>query len=276
MAPFFQSAYVCPYIFPWVVCEECDILHCWMNPKTTPIRGPLLLGTVVSGVGFGRAFCSWICPYGTLLQTIERWRRLPPNVWSPRGPLFRWVKVAFGLFTLAVVLGMLYPILVVRGLVTPGMMPYLDPFYLAVNPVLITLIQHRDFWWGLRMVFIAGFILAAFWIGKAWCKICPLGYLFSGLNRVSLFKLDFRAPRCIKPETECSACQVICPEGLDPVIGEAESGECTRCMECVVACPVGKVKAEAYVNSHGGLVVKAQARGGRVVKARGGRPEEAA
>ncbi|MEM2875396.1 MAG: hypothetical protein QXL67_00355, partial [Candidatus Bathyarchaeia archaeon] len=52
--PFIQSFLLCPYPIPWMLCEECFVFSCFMNPKTTHLRKFLLINFLVSGMVVGR------------------------------------------------------------------------------------------------------------------------------------------------------------------------------------------------------------------------------
>ncbi|MEW6104283.1 MAG: 4Fe-4S binding protein [bacterium] len=51
----------CPYSLPWIACSGCNLLYC---PAKT-LRNPILYIAIPLSL-FGRLFCRFICPSGTI------------------------------------------------------------------------------------------------------------------------------------------------------------------------------------------------------------------
>jgi polyferredoxin len=169
-----------------------------------------------------KAFCSWICPVGTVNEWIFgltrrlgwrfpiepaprvdralRWLRLPVLVWIL---VFTWKTGE----------------LVFRGY---------DPYY-----ILFSVHGHEVKLWSYAI--LAAVLGAAFVVPMAWCRyLCPLGGTLWPLSVLGRLRLRRIEPSC----TGCAACSRACPHGI-PVakVTEVRSGECTLCLECVEACP---------------------------------------
>lgn len=72
---------------------------------------------------------------------------------------------------------------------------------------------------------------------RFFCKVlCPLGAIWSLMNRTSLVRLEVDGSRC----TSCGACAAACPTQVD-VPADINSPECLRCLDCVRACPSGAI-----------------------------------
>jgi polyferredoxin len=226
------------------------------------LQASALLGliVIVLTLVFGRAWCGWLCPLGSILdlfslKRIRGKRNPPPESW-------RKIKY-FLLFTLlfAAILGnltlmVLDPLTIVYRTLTVSVLPAVDQTVTAVEKVLYPLpafsepVSNIDAWLRQNMLpqmplhyegaiitilFFAGVIALNLFARRFWCRyICPLGGLLGLLSKFAIFK------RVVK--TDCKGCNVCtreCPTGtIDPEKDYAsDPGECTVCMECVVSCP---------------------------------------
>lgn len=213
------------------------LLSAWMITSSLLWGLAILVLTVV----FGRAFCGWICPVGTL-HHIAAWltRRLR------RGPaqvVNRW-RPHFALKYL-LLLGLLVAAL--SGTLATGL---LDPLSLAVRSFgssLLAATAHLTGHGGFRpRLFIGAFfsgglfiaLLAANrWVTRWWCRaLCPLGALLGWVGRFSIFRIKIDPLRC----NQCGACARHC-QGADEPFGDHRVSECHVCLNCVPACPSGSI-----------------------------------
>lgn len=184
---------------------------------------------VVLGVGLllslllvGGVFCGWLCPFGALQEwlTAVRRRLRVPELRVPE----RWAK-HLGVFKYVVLAAVLYATYTTGKLIFADYDPYRTIFSLhwLFSPSEVAVAA-----W-----VVAGLTLAlSFLIPKFWCRFaCPLGALVSLGNRVSLFRLK-KTPAC----TDCRLCNRVCPSRLDVAAGRTAEN-CSRCLECVEACP---------------------------------------
>jgi polyferredoxin len=169
-----------------------------------------------------KAFCSWVCPVGTVSEWIFALaRRLGGRVPIEPPPradhALRWLRFP----VLAVILVFTWKTgeLVFRAY---------DPYY-----ILFSIHGHEVRLWSYAI--LAGVLATAFVIPMAWCRyLCPLGgtlWPLSVLGRLRLRRLETSC-------TGCAACTRACPHGIQVAKAvEVRSGECTLCLECVEACP---------------------------------------
>jgi polyferredoxin len=222
----------------------------------------------------GRAFCGWICPFGTLHQATA-WvfpsrygkggRRVAQN---KTHPVRQRVKLYLLLGALAAaafgsaVGGLLDPFSVlVRGLalsVLPGAQ-YLT-FAAAdlagatglravrgASGVVVDALS-SVLWpaqqlsvhggWLLGVLFVAVLVLNRF-VPRFWCRVlCPLGALLGLLGRFALFGMRKDHSRC----TDCNLCLVHC-QGADSPQGGVpwRQQECHVCLNCEAVCPEGVI-----------------------------------
>ena len=229
----------------------------------------LSLLTIVFSLIFGRAWCGWICPLGTILEwTSPHKKRSKLNGPAP-DPGWRKVKYLLALAILVMAfLGnqtfiFLDPITILTrtGATTiwpafrysvfsienflyqfKGLWPFLDFVH---NTVVVPLFHN------IQSVFTTGLLVFIFFIGiialnwiaeRSWCRyICPLGGILGWISRVSLLRREVK-PNC----TKCGLCDLVCPTGtIDPLKEyHSDPAECINCMDCLVAC---KFESNAFI-----------------------------
>ncbi len=206
---------------------------------------------------FGRVFCGWICPLGTLLDTTGRF--VTPVV--PRPVRLRYLKyMILVLLLVSAFLGIQWigfadPFsILVRGLVFAvdpllnlGVSAFFDFIYLEgpswlssftepVYSVLKTyLLPYKQSYFFLAMFsfFFLLFIFLLEFAGKRfWCRnLCPLGALLALISRVSFFR-RFPLSACKK----CRDCRTECPMEAFTDDDRLMMAECSLCMDCLEYC----------------------------------------
>jgi polyferredoxin len=228
--------------------------HQWM-PATL-----LCLVTVASAIVFGRAWCGWICPLGTLFDwlparrpggytashegmrkvkhillvvslTLAIFGSLIFLILDPLAILFRslttilWPAVNL---LITSVEKWIYPIDLFKGLVS-GFESTIRPLFLPAD---IETYRYP----ALFAILFIGILLLNLYRERYWCRyLCPLG---SGLGLLSKFALVKR-----QVDDSCTACGVCargCPTGtINPGDGyHSDPAECTVCMNCLDDCPI--------------------------------------
>jgi polyferredoxin len=191
-----------------------------------------ILGVVgVVGALVGRAACGWLCPFGFLQDLLYR----VPTPKLRLGNRWGWTRFA--------VLGLL--VIVIPFLVG-------EPWFCKLCPAgaleagipLVILDEGIRYLVGLLYVttlaILAGTILAVVVVKRAFCRfICPLGALYSLMNRFSAFKLTVDRHVCI----ECDRCRDVCPTDM-LVYENPNDMACVRCLECVRVCPKTAILVE--------------------------------
>ncbi|MFH0762062.1 MAG: 4Fe-4S binding protein [Bacteroidota bacterium] len=187
--------------------------HKWISLLALSLI-PLVLTLV-----FGRFFCGWICPMGSLQHfmsfLMKPFRKTGNTVTG--GSLWAVKYVVF-------IPVILFPVLELN------LAGWLDPLSLLTrslaglyNPILL-------------LIFI-GIILLNIRRHRFFCRVlCPLGALYGLVARFRLFRW-IPQPSC----TGCGKCSYSCPAGMD-LPQEHASSECLLCMNCANACPEGALK----------------------------------
>ena len=226
------------------------------------------LVVLVPTLFFGRFFCGWVCPMGTLQHIFGNMpseskrgkQRIESNRYK-RWHTIKYVVLIAGLlaaFFGSMAIGVLDPFsLLVRSF---GM-ALLPAFNFAARSVLApmehsqiaaihsagaaihrllqaTILDFRQvhFQQGLALGILFFLILAAsLRVTRLWCRaICPLGALLGAVSRFSIFGLHKDAEKC----NRCNRCLLHCQGGDDPIGGAPwRKSECLACMNCVDACP---------------------------------------
>ena len=204
---------------------------------------------------FGRVFCNWICPYGTLHQFIG-WlfntnpatKRIEQNRYHPTQYLKYGILVVFLIMSSlgALQIGLLDPIvLMYRGFtvfVAPASDMLLDTVSgrtgfdaewlnsLKFAPGVANRIFVGSFWGGM---FFLLFVILNLWKPRFFCRfLCPLGALLGSISRFSLFRINRIVDKC----TDCNLCLTRCEGASDPQ-GQLRVSECFSCMNCLDDCP---------------------------------------
>lgn len=204
--------------------------------KIHPSNLVLGLAIVISTLLVGNAFCGWVCPFGALQDGIAWVRRklhLPTLAVPPRlDKALRWGRFA----VLALVV---YMSVTTAKLWFADYDPYVTLFSLH------WLFNFTTAMWP-ALAILAVVIVGAFLVERAFCRyLCPLGAVFSILNRFSFVRIRRSAPTC----TDCRLCDKACPVGIEPSLARPfASTDCIGCMDCLTTCPVpGALKLDAPV-----------------------------
>ncbi len=234
---------------------------------------------VVLTIFFGRFFCGWICPMGTINQICSSGRRNSRNIFGKtviRMNKWHWYQhikyyvliILLGSALLgSVLIGLFDPIsLLIRSLglvVIPMLVNIID----AVNSVLFgsgsetlsyvgtalgmvkqhVLLHiepvHYNTIVSLGVVFFL-VLIANRVITRFWCRaLCPLGALLGVFSRWSILGMEKDESKC----THCNLCAKYCQGGDDPIAGLPwKKFDCHLCLNCQAVCPEGVIKFKLY------------------------------
>ncbi len=242
----------------------------------TIYRGLLwALGVLALTLIFGRVFCGWICPFGTLHHFFA-WvfpsrygkgnRRVAQN---KTHPVRQRVKhyILCGLLAAAVagstIGGLFDPICFATRAISLVVLPATQ---YATNAgaelargtnigiaqrvadaladfLAATVWQANQFYfhetWLIAVLFVAALFLNRF-IPRFWCRVlCPLGALLGLTSRFALFGIEKTHDNC----TDCDRCLRHC-QGADSPQGGVKwrQDECHMCLNCEAACPEDVIK----------------------------------
>lgn len=212
----FYGIFRCPFAIPYVSCESCPVVQCpgkklWL---------PVWIGILGTAIFFGRAFCGYICPVGTLSDLLA--------IISPKGLIKKSIDniLSYGKFIMLFV-----AVFIIFGINNPR---WAIPIRTGdfFNSVKLTF-EHADKMWIARTTFVAGAILLGLIVSKLWCRyLCPTGGALDIANSISFFKF-YKTSSC----NDCNKCTRVCRMETRP----AEMN-CTDCGDCRNVCPVDAIK----------------------------------
>ncbi len=197
----------------------------WLR-RLAPSAMVLFIVVIALTLVFGRVFCGWICPLGTLGEWTSRLgtrlgirkRELPKKA----DGILRWLKY----LVLVIIIAATWK---AGTLVWRGYDPWVAWMHLSAGWEEMTGSP-----WSYFSLFVLVIGLSLF-IERFWCRyLCPLGAFLAPIQKISLFKVRRSEEECVR----CNRCGPACPVRLDPEKKEVEdSAECLACGRCVEACP---------------------------------------
>ncbi|MCP4403665.1 MAG: 4Fe-4S dicluster domain-containing protein [bacterium] len=216
------------------------------------------LGIIILTFLFGRVFCNWLCPFGTLHQCINylfnnrsTQEQIRQNHYHPAQYLKYVLLIVFLIMAAlgALQIGLLDPIvLMYRAFSTFVTVSWdmvaasvtslsgkfgIEPSFadtLKFAPGVPGRIFVGSFWIGLSFLL---FVALNLWKPRFFCRVlCPLGALLGILSTYSLFRINRNVNRC----TDCRLCQARCEGASDPH-DKVRKSECFSCMNCLDDCP---------------------------------------
>jgi ferredoxin-type protein NapH len=210
----FYGIFRCPFIVPYVSCQNCPVITCHGRLLTMFWGFWLLLP--ISALIFGRAFCSWFCPGGLLNQLLGmmasaklRFR----NIFTKAAPYLKYLGLAIALYV-----WLIYeqPRLAVPIRIGDFFASFAFTFKNA-SPL-----------WLVRSVFVLGFVGLGLLLANAWCRFaCPTGGALEIIKPFSFFKV-YKNEKC----DGCDKCLQVCEMGTRPA-----EPNCTNCCDCRTVCP---------------------------------------
>jgi ferredoxin len=225
----------------------------------------LALATLLLTVVFGRAWCGWLCPLGTVLDMIPLQPRRGPRLVVPeawrRAKYFLFLVVVFAALLGNQTLLFLDPLAIFFRTLSAAVWPGLDWLVTALEDLVYQLPGFDDPVTSLDTLirplllptqpvsYQDAFLIAAFFVAlvalnalapRFWCRyLCPLGGFLGLVSRVALFRREV-----VEPCSSCQLCAPVCPTGtIDPARDYAsDPAECTVCMLCVKTCARGALE----------------------------------
>ncbi len=215
----------------WLPISGLMNLKAWIATGHIPGVHPAAMFLLVAFLGMAyllrKAFCSWLCPVGTISEWLWRAGR---RLFRRNFALPRWLDVPLR--------GLKYLLLgffasAVAAMPVAGIRDFMHtPFGLVAD---VKMLNFFRFIGETGLIVIGVLVIGSLLVRNFWCRyLCPYGGLLGLVSLFSPVGIRRNEERCI----DCGKCAKACPSAL-PVdrLLAVHSAECTGCMECVAVCP---------------------------------------
>ncbi len=215
----FYGIFRCPFIVPYVSCQNCPVITC--HGRLFTIFWGFWLLLPLSAVLFGRAFCAWACPGGTVHRLMSWIGGLKPfkrSFIASNISGLKYLGLALALF-----------VWLEWGQPRSAVPIRVGDFFASVGLTF----EHANLLWlartGMVLVFLALGLLSA----NFWCRCaCPTGGLLNATRSFSLFRVS-KTAQC----NDCGKCLRVCGMQTRPL-----ETDCTNCGDCLDACPQNAIR----------------------------------
>jgi polyferredoxin len=188
----------------------------------------ILLAVVGVSLVLKKAFCSWLCPIGTLSESLWMLGRklIGRNVNLPR-----WLD--YPLRSLKYLLLLFFSWSVWRMDILSLEAFVFSPYNKMADVKMYLFFAEIG---GVALLILLGLVVLSLFIRNFWCRfLCPYGALLGLAGWLSPLKITRNVSTCI----DCELCMKACPASI--AVHKTKrvwSDECMSCMACVDACPV--------------------------------------
>ena len=196
-------------------------------PRIHPAAMFLVLAFLCMSFLFRKAFCSWLCPIGTLSEYLWRaGRRLAGRNFA----LPRWLDIPLRGLKYLLLGFFIWAITSMSAEAIAGFMR--SPYGLVADVKMLNFFRHLG---EAAAIVLAILCTTSLLVQNFWCRyLCPYGALLGLASVISPTRVRRDSSACI----DCGKCAAACSASL-PVdkLLSVKSAECTACLECVAACP---------------------------------------
>ena len=193
-----------------------------------PAALSILVAILLASLLVKKAFCSWLCPIGTLSESL--WL-LGQKIFGRNLILPRWFDYSLRSLKYLLLAFFLWSILAMD---TSSLERFIYSPYNKVADIKMYLFfaQISGVALGTILVLIALSVV----IKNFWCRfLCPYGALLGVVSLLSPLKITRIKSTCI----DCEKCTKACPSNIKVhEVTRVWSDECMSCMACVEVCPV--------------------------------------
>jgi polyferredoxin len=194
-------------------------------PQVHPAAMFLLITFLTISFLLRKAFCSWLCPVGTISEYL--WR-LGKTIFGRNFLLPRWIDLPLRSLKY-LLLGFFVWAISTMSIV--GIWEFMEsPYGLIADVKMLNFFRHIG---ETGLIVLGIFVLTSVLVQNFWCRfLCPYGALLGMVAFFSPARIRRNASSCI----DCPKCAKACPSSVDK-LPSTKSVECTGCLECVAVCP---------------------------------------
>ena len=188
----------------------------------------ILIAIIVISLLLKKAFCSWLCPVGTLSESL--WM-LGKKMFGRNLRIPRWLD--YPLRSLKYLL-MFFFVISIASMDVPVLKDFIYSPYNKVADIKMYLFFANISSFALITLFVLAGLSVV--IKNFWCRyLCPYGALLGFVSIFSPLKITRKPSTCI----DCELCTKACPSSIKVHTADRVwSDECTSCYACVEDCPV--------------------------------------
>lgn len=199
----------------------------WRVPAIHPAAMWLLVTFLAMSFLLRKAFCSWLCPIGTISEYLAL---LGQKLFKRNFRIWRWLDIPLR--------GLKYFLLgfflwAISSMSATAIASFMQSDYGVVAGV--KMLNFFRFLSASGLIVVGILMLASVFVQNFWCRyLCPYGALLGFASLLSPLRIRREPEPCI----DCAKCAKVCPSNLpvDKLI-TIKSAECTGCLECVAICP---------------------------------------
>ncbi len=188
----------------------------------------ILVGVVLVSLVVKKAFCSWLCPIGTISESL--WM-LGQKLFKRNLSLPRWLDLPLRSLKYLLLAFFSYSILQMD---TGALGAFIySPYNKMADAKMYEFFADIS---RVALYSIAALIVLSIVVKNFWCRfLCPYGALLGFIGWLSPLKITRTKSTCI----DCMLCTKACPANIAVhKAGRVWSDECMSCMACVQVCPV--------------------------------------
>ncbi|TAK59353.1 MAG: 4Fe-4S binding protein [Bacteroidetes bacterium] len=188
----------------------------------------IFIAIVAVGLLLKKAFCSWLCPIGTLSESL--WM-LGKKLFGKNIVVTKWLDYPLRALKYLLLFFFAYSI---SQMTVPDLQAFIYSPYNKMADVKMYQFFANITSFSLWTIIIL--MVFSVFIKNFWCRyLCPYGALLGALSWLSPFKITRNKATCI----DCELCTKACPSNIKVhKVGKVWSDECMNCLACVESCPV--------------------------------------
>lgn len=204
----------------WIYSGTLNTIH--------PAGTVMLIAFIVIGMVMKKGFCSWMCPMGTLSESL--WM-LGQKLFKRNIVVWRWLD--YPLRSLKYLL-LFFFVFSIAAMSMYDLELFINSPYNKVADIKMYLFFAEITPFALWTIIIL--MMFSVVIKNFWCRyLCPYGALLGITGLLSPFRITRVKETCI----DCDLCTKVCPSNIKVhQVGQVWSDECTSCLRCVEECPV--------------------------------------
>ncbi|MFA6540387.1 MAG: 4Fe-4S binding protein [Bacteroidota bacterium] len=204
----------------WIMSGSLNTIH--------PAGTVILIGIIAVSFTMKKAFCSWMCPIGTLSESL--WM-LGQKLFKRNFTLWRWLDYPLRSLKYLLLFFFAYSIV---SMSVGDLSIFINSPYNKVADIKMYLFFAEIGGFALWTIIIL--MLLSVVVKNFWCRyLCPYGALLGLAGLLSPFRITRTKETCI----DCELCTKVCPANIKVhQAGQVWSDECTSCLRCVDECPV--------------------------------------